>query len=266
MQNTELYLTLIANVIIDAIKDYSKNNNKILFKESDCIGYKGIRFSTINLDNLFPPINKNIGYFKNGHFAYYEISIVDSMIEVNLNVSKIDLNYLYYDKLSDLNIINENRSYVTLYSNQIIDINNDNTSIKNAVISFLDSIDDIEAIALKEKEDNNYLYEEGSMYESLDTKYERNVAARNKCLEYYGTKCMICGYDSKKIFGENTKPIIEVHHIVPISYIKEEYEVDPIKDLIPVCPNCHAFIHSKDNGVYTIDEVKEMIKNRLSDK
>ena len=262
MQNTELYLTLIANVIIDAIKDYSRKNKKIRFKESDCIGFKGIRFSTISLDNLFPPIGKNIGCFKNGHFAYYEISIIDSFVEIHLNVSKIDLNYLYYAKLAKLNVIKDNKTYATLYSAKLAGIQSDNISIRNAITSFLDGIDNIELIALKEKEADNSSFKEGSMYEALDVKYERNIEARNKCLEYYGTKCMICGYDSKKVFGEDTKPIIEVHHIVPISYIKEEYEVDPIKDLIPVCPNCHAFIHSKDDGVYTIDEVKEIIKKK----
>lgn len=39
--------------------------------------------------------------------------------------------------------------------------------------------------------------------------------------------------------------IIEVHHIVPISQIGKEYEVDPINDLVPLCPNCHTALHSK---------------------
>jgi 5-methylcytosine-specific restriction enzyme A len=30
---------------------------------------------------------------------------------------------------------------------------------------------------------------------------------------------------------------------VALSEIKEEYEVDPVKDLKPLCPNCHAIIH-----------------------
>lgn len=33
--------------------------------------------------------------------------------------------------------------------------------------------------------------------------------------------------------------------LLPISEIGEKYVVDPVRDLIPVCPNCHAAIHSK---------------------
>lgn len=52
---------------------------------------------------------------------------------------------------------------------------------------------------------------------------------------------------------------IHVHHINQISDIGKEYEVDPIKDLIPVCPNCHAMIHSK-RPAFTIEEIKEIRK------
>jgi 5-methylcytosine-specific restriction protein A len=47
-----------------------------------------------------------------------------------------------------------------------------------------------------------------------------------------------------------------VHHIVPISEIGKEYIVDPIRDLVPVCPNCHMALHSKKDGVYTIEELR----------
>ena len=43
----------------------------------------------------------------------------------------------------------------------------------------------------------------------------------------------------------------------------EEYVVDPVKDLIPVCPNCHAMLHRQMNGrQLTIQELQEKI-NRL---
>lgn len=53
---------------------------------------------------------------------------------------------------------------------------------------------------------------------------------------------------------------IEVHHIVPVHERKEEYVVDPIKDLIPLCSNCHSMIHRR-NPVYSPDELKSMLKN-----
>ena len=45
-------------------------------------------------------------------------------------------------------------------------------------------------------------------------------------------------------------------HIVPLSEIGEEYVVDPIRDLVPVCPNCHMALHSKKDGVYTVEELR----------
>ncbi|MEI6328702.1 MAG: HNH endonuclease [Pseudanabaena sp.] len=38
---------------------------------------------------------------------------------------------------------------------------------------------------------------------------------------------------------------MHVHHIKPISEIGDSYKVNPISDLIPVCPNCHAVIDLK---------------------
>jgi len=36
--------------------------------------------------------------------------------------------------------------------------------------------------------------------------------------------------------------------------------VDPVKDLRPVCPNCHAVIHLR-GGCLSIEEVQELINN-----
>ncbi|MBK9012922.1 MAG: HNH endonuclease [Saprospiraceae bacterium] len=47
-----------------------------------------------------------------------------------------------------------------------------------------------------------------------------------------------------KKYGGIGKDFIHVHHIVPISKPGEKYEIDPINDLIPVCPNCHSMLHT----------------------
>lgn len=86
-------------------------------------------------------------------------------------------------------------------------------------------------------------YFEGASMEVSINSYERNLKARKKCIEHYGYKCQVCGFDFEKIYGQLGKNYIHVHHIIPLSEIKESYEVNPIKDLIPVCPNCHAIIH-----------------------
>lgn len=49
-----------------------------------------------------------------------------------------------------------------------------------------------------------------------------------------------------------------VHHLQEISSIGEEYEVNPIEDLRPVCPNCHAMLHKRDPA-YSIADLKVVI-------
>lgn len=67
--------------------------------------------------------------------------------------------------------------------------------------------------------------------------------------------------DFKKTYGELGNGFIHVHHIVPLSNIGKDYQVDYEKDLIPVCPNCHAMLHKGLKGkVLTIDELKEIIR------
>jgi 5-methylcytosine-specific restriction protein A len=73
--------------------------------------------------------------------------------------------------------------------------------------------------------------------------YERDTKARQACIDEFGCSCMICSFNFESVYGERGKEFIHVHHIVPISKVNKEYKVDPIKDLIPVCPNCHAMLH-----------------------
>lgn len=131
------------------------------------------------------------------------------------------------------------------------DINNDKVDI---VISDFESV--------FPEEINNEKYNEGAVKSVLVNKYERNPIAKRKCVEHYGTQCQICGFKFSEKYGKEFENKIHVHHINPISEIGEEYEINPIKDLIPVCPNCHMILHSKGkNEVYTVDEVKRMIEN-----
>ena len=60
-------------------------------------------------------------------------------------------------------------------------------------------------------------------------------------------------------YGEVGKDFIHVHHEVEISTKGEEYQIDPIKHLNPVCPNCHAMIH-KRRPAYSIDEIKQFLE------
>ena len=91
--------------------------------------------------------------------------------------------------------------------------------------------------------------------------YERSSEARKKCIQIKGTTCVICGFDFEKIYGDLGKGFIHVHHIVPMSSTNGTYVVNPDTDLIPVCPNCHAMLHRKENGKYlSVEELRKRIK------
>lgn len=107
------------------------------------------------------------------------------------------------------------------------------------------------------RKDLNKTYFEGKSKEVSLTLFERNPAARKKSLEYHGFSCKICGFNFEESFGEVGRGFIHVHHINPISTRAQEYEINPIEDLIPVCPNCHAMIHSKIPA-YSIEEIKNI--------
>lgn len=109
-------------------------------------------------------------------------------------------------------------------------------------------------------------YTEGTTKTIIVNAYERNAKAKKACIEFYGNdyKCQICGFKFADKYGKEFRNKIHVHHIKPISEIGKEYKIDPKKDLIPVCPNCHMILHSKgSNQTYSIEEVKAMINNNL---
>lgn len=117
----------------------------------------------------------------------------------------------------------------------------------------------IETLASEEVSESSGPYYEGAIKKITVNAYERDSAARQKCLDEYGCKCLICHFDFEKKYGERGKGFIHVHHIVPLSEVKKGYEVKPLDDLIPVCPNCHAMLHRSDTILP--NELKKMIKN-----
>lgn len=102
---------------------------------------------------------------------------------------------------------------------------------------------------------------EGAKKEITVNAYERSAKARQACIDYYGYRCVVCDFDFEKVYGEVGEGYIHVHHTKPLSEINSEYEVDPIADLRPVCPNCHSMIHRRSDP-YDIAEVIAMVDKK----
>jgi hypothetical protein len=99
---------------------------------------------------------------------------------------------------------------------------------------------------------------EGDVRQITVKSYGRSAAARKKCIEHYGTTCIICGFNFEKTYGPLGRDYIQIHHLDPLSEIQESCQVDPVNDLRPVCPNCHAIIH-RENPPLTIEQVKDLL-------
>ncbi len=86
---------------------------------------------------------------------------------------------------------------------------------------------------------------EGKLCQGWGNRYERNAAARRIALERYGLRCSACDVLIEEIYGELGRGYIHVHHVAELASRGERHEVDPVRDLRPVCPNCHAMLHQQ---------------------
>lgn len=110
--------------------------------------------------------------------------------------------------------------------------------------------------------DNELLYEGAKKIITVN-KYERSNKARKECLDAHGYSCKVCDVLLSDKYGDLAFEFIHVHHLKKIADIGEKYIINPINDLVPVCPNCHSIIH-KAKPMLSIEELKSIItKNEI---
>jgi putative restriction endonuclease len=102
---------------------------------------------------------------------------------------------------------------------------------------------------------------EGAVKAITVNAYERSAVAREKCILHYGCACSACGLRLAEKYGDVAQGLIHVHHVRPLADVNAEYQVDPIRDLRPLCPSCHAVIHTKIPP-FTVDEIRAMIEKQ----
>ena len=102
---------------------------------------------------------------------------------------------------------------------------------------------------------------EGSKKHKFSSYYERKPIYRQQALIIHGYDCMACGFNFERFYGEVGQGFIHVHHIKPISEIGET-TIDPAKDLVVLCANCHSIIHRKRLATLSLGEVKAFITKK----
>jgi hypothetical protein len=101
-------------------------------------------------------------------------------------------------------------------------------------------------------------YFEGAVSYVKVNAYERNAAARQACVKHHGASCAVCGFNFGATYGEVGAGFVHVHHLKPLASVKKGYEVDPINDLRPVCPNCHAMLHRR-TPPFSVEELAALV-------
>ncbi len=106
--------------------------------------------------------------------------------------------------------------------------------------------------------DSDGTYPEGAIQRTLVNRFERDRNARRACIAHHGLDCVVCGFNFGRAYGRLGEGLIHVHHLRELSSVGEGYSVDPIRDLRPVCANCHVLIH-RNRPAMRIDEVKRLL-------
>ena len=251
----QLERRLIANLLIDKCKLHEN----VVIDEAWCTQDRVIRFTTKYLRALCPTA-LGYGFDKTGEIALYEVKNDFGRVEISCRFYKDSLPKEYKTFIGEEKL----SAFIACCDYKKPD---------DAVSWFVSILDDF--IPTEEKkcinetvrESQSEVLIEGSARSFASTRYERNRKAREICLAYHGRSCKACGTNFERDYGKEFADIIEVHHIVPVSEIAESYIVDPINDLIPLCPNCHTAIHSNKDGVYPIDCFLKLVnKNSTESK
>ena len=115
---------------------------------------------------------------------------------------------------------------------------------------------EIEATNPPDLDDGRYM--EGRRVAILVERIERDTKARRRCIDHFGASCQVCGFDFEDHYGLLGKGFIHVHHHrQQLASTRGRHEIDPVKDLIPLCPNCHAMIHSQKQ-MLSVEELRHI--------
>lgn len=286
----EIELRLQSSLLSDWCTQKAAQSENFVYQHGFDSTHRVIRFSTQTLDSLFTLPGTQSGHWKNGHATIYEIRNAAEGIDLSCTASPTGLNQRQRARMQRLAEACGAALQNGVYQLAHWDLNGSTATINqaieelNQVFDFELSYFETELIAWKNNPDRKIrpfphseqtlvhntdlpdeFYIEGAQKQILTNRYERNPKARARCIAAHGSACAVCGFDFGLVFGEEFSEKIEVHHKKPISEIGESYVVDPVNDLVPVCPNCHMMLHSKSGGVYTVEELKE-IRAKAADR
>jgi predicted restriction endonuclease len=122
--------------------------------------------------------------------------------------------------------------------------------------------------------DENILIAEGRKKTFTTQVYERSKLLRDKAVEQYSQngriKCEACGFDFHMKYGEIGEGYIEIHHQKPLFQYEgtdfSKFMEDALRNVIPVCSNCHRIIHRRKDMPLTIEELRKLLTDQNDDE
>jgi hypothetical protein len=103
------------------------------------------------------------------------------------------------------------------------------------------------------------VFEEGRRFTVSASAIERDPGARRECLREHGYRCSACDMSFNETYGPIGKEFIHVHHRVDLALIKGKVKIDPKVDLVPLCPNCHAMVHTEKPAM-SVERLREHLR------
>ena len=105
-------------------------------------------------------------------------------------------------------------------------------------------------------------YREGAVSRISVNRYERDPRARADAIALHGLDCVVCGFNFEAVYGPELGGMyVHIHHLRELSRLPPRYRVDPARDLVPVCANCHAMLHRRRPAL-TPEELRRHLENR----
>lgn len=99
-------------------------------------------------------------------------------------------------------------------------------------------------VAAGEEPVANLRRREGKVVMVAMNQRERDETLRRRCLRIHGVHCAVCEMSFEEHYGKEFSGYIHVHHLKPLSKAPSDgRKTNAERDLVPLCPNCHAAIH-----------------------
>jgi 5-methylcytosine-specific restriction protein A len=117
----------------------------------------------------------------------------------------------------------------------------------------------LSALSMPEEVAFSDTFVEGAVSRVVVNRFERDPKARQACLDHWGYDCAVCASNLADFYGELGRDFIHVHHLRELSSLGGSYCVDPVKDLRPVCPNCHSMLH-RSRPALTVSQLRARMK------